>query len=479
MSLRSLLFSFRSASQTLLVGLSLAAIAAACTTGDTAGSGSADNDILEGRERRAVGRAQPYPADTYSEEDAERFAKSKKLRRELGWKVLAKALKPVKIAEQNLPNAPVGEKTVPLFRTFLGPNEIDLMFAKMYGDLGKERRAAGESPTDAEVDALFDYNAKNLGQYDERAFFDRMKQVNSAEAVDGLGGNTRGAYSPGYVRHLLQDYKPLSGCNVDGFDLKTAPISEEKNFTNCFSKEMPADAAVIKMSWRRNDELINTGLPVVDTSADTLKKRLSGELDEGGWKPSSYPKKPANSSQAYTVRLADESGHSLVGLHIMTKELRHWVWVTVWWSDKPDEDFGQDRPAEIKQLGPAWQNYKMCVVTDFEEKDPDPKGGFDGSLGDALAATHGRASWCSNGFIEKDAHNAQTNCIGCHQHAGDTRSLNGVLTDAQNFPEQGRLQVRKGFPADYSWAIATPPGPDSRDPFLPMILRRMKSIDGP
>jgi hypothetical protein len=475
MSLRSLLIPF--------VGLSIAAIAAACTTGDTADSGSADNDILEGRERRAVGRAQPYPADEYSEADAEKFAKSKKLRRELGWKVLAKALKPVKIAEQNLPNVPgpPGEKTVPLFRTFLGPNEIDLMFAKMYGDLGKERRAAGDAPTDAEVDALFDYNAKNLGQYDERAFFDRMKQVNSVEAVDGLGGNTRAAYSPGYAKFILQDYKPMSACTVDAFDLKTKPISEEKNFTNCFSKEMPADAAVIKMSWRRNDELSNSlpnpGLAIIDTSAPTLKKRLSGELDDGGWKTSSFKKKVVPSTQGYSVRLPDESVHTLVGLHVMSKELRHWVWVTVWWSDKPDEDFGQDRPEEIKKLGPAWSNYKMCVVTDFEEKDTDPTGGFDGSLGDALAAVHGKATWCSNGFIEKDAHNAQTNCIGCHQHAGDTRSLNGVLTDPTNFPESGRLQVRKGFPADYSWAIASPPGPDSRDPFLPMFVRRIKSFD--
>jgi hypothetical protein len=179
---------------------------------------------------------------------------------------------------------------------------------------------------------------------------------------------------------------------------------------------------------------------------------------------------------ADTVKLSDETGFSLVGLHLMTKELRHWVWVTVWWSpsDKANDDFGQDRPEEITKLGGPWGNYKMCVVTDFEEKDPAPRGGFEGTLGDSLAAVHGKATWCSNGFIEKGAHNAQTNCIGCHQHAGDLATLDKVLVDTAKFPEQGRTQVRKGFPMDYSWAVATPASADQKDRLLDVITSRMK-----
>src|SRR5690606_13364593 len=127
-------------------------------------------------------------------------------------------------------------------------------------------------------------------------------------------------------------------------------------------------------SWRRNDALVSRGLPVLDTSAATLAKRVSGELDEGGWNLKDAPLKPAGPEDAYTIKLSDDTGYSLVGLHVMTKELRHWVWVTVWWSPDPDSDFGQDRPEEIERLGAPWQNYKMCVVTDFEERDPDPRG---------------------------------------------------------------------------------------------------------
>lgn len=463
----------RSAATTLLLGVLAAASGCALSASEESTEG--DSAIRE-LERRAVGPAKAYPAERYTDADAERYARSKKARRELGWHVLAKSLAPVRIEAQpeSAPaKQPVGERTIPLFRTWLGGDEIDRMFAKMYGDLGKSRRASRDIPSDREVDALFEWNATSLGASSEAGYFQRLAQLTDQQGVDGLGGNGRVAYSPGYVKQYLTDYPAMADCDLTKLTVDSPPKSEETNFTNCLSREFDADAAVIKASWRRNDSIVTDGLPVLDTSAATLGKRVTGELDQGGWVTRGLPLKKAGPEDAYTVRLSDETGYSLVGLHVMTKELRHWVWVTVWWSATPDEDFGQDRPEEIKRLGAPWNNYKMCVVTDFEEKDPDPRGGFDGSLGDALAATHGKASWCSNGFIEKGAHNAETNCIGCHQHAGDVGSLDRVLTDPEKFPLAGRTQTRKGFPADYSWAFATPASPDQKDRLQDVIKKRM------
>ena len=110
---------------------------------------------------------------------------------------------------------------------------------------------------------------------------------------------------------------------------------------------------------------------------------LSKTLARREWGDAPRTATPDESS-IYTMRLPSGLKMRLAAIHILTKELRDWVWVSLFWSDTPNRDFGEDRPAS---LGGAFANYKMCVVTDFAEGDPDPTGGFatgPGSLGDAL-----------------------------------------------------------------------------------------------
>jgi hypothetical protein len=158
----------------------------------------------------------------------------------------------------------------------------------------------------------------------------------------------------------------------------------------------------------------------------------------------------------HTIRLRSGDRYRLSGMHILTKELRHWLWITLWWSDRPDTDFGADRPAFIQGV---WRHYKMCVVTDFAEQDPDPAGGFGRtapSLGAALAAVHGGAggpTLCSNPYIELGPGVARTNCIGCHQHGGTGADPHRIVSDPVAFPANGRARVRVNFPTDYSWTF--------------------------
>ena len=152
----------------------------------------------------------------------------------------------------------------------------------------------------------------------------------------------------------------------------------------------------------------------------------------------------------YTALLPNGNRYRLAGLHLMTKELDHWLWITLWWSPEPDRDFGADRPAALADT--VWRNYKMCAVTAFAEHDPDPRGhATDASLGDALAAVHDAPAWCSNPMLEQGAHNGTSSCIGCHQHGGTTLRAEDILT----FPADGRTQLRNNFPTDYSFAVVT------------------------
>jgi hypothetical protein len=227
----------------------------------------------------------------------------------------------------------------------------------------------------------------------------------------------------------------------------------------CVDGEFPRDAVVIKADWKRAD--FGETLPIYNTTGPRMTTRLraDGTFD---WGPGDGFADPQE-ADIYKVKVPSGGNFRLAALHIMTKELEHWLWITLWFSDDPDSDFGADRPASIAGLGP-WRNYKMCVATGYLEGDPDPTGGFTGTLGEALASVHGglgTPTWCSNPYLEVGAGNADTNCIGCHQHGGRMQlTPEEIISNEIEFPHHGRARVRNNFFTDYSWAVQGGRGDD-------------------
>lgn len=222
----------------------------------------------------------------------------------------------------------------------------------------------------------------------------------------------------------------------------------------CLDGPQPRDAVIVKADWHRD---LGDPLPIFDTSASRMTQRLTSSAplwtDDGAI--------ATDPSQIYTVQLPGAGAvFRMPGMHIMTKELDHWLWITLWYSPDPDSDFGADRPAGITGL---WRNYKMCAVAGYVENDPDPRGGFTGSLGDALEAVStarggtGAPTWCSNPYIELGEGNTATNCIGCHQHGGTDLLPEAILADQPHF---GSTRVRNNFFTDYTWAIKGGRGED-------------------
>ncbi|MEZ4410388.1 MAG: hypothetical protein R3A52_28490 [Polyangiales bacterium] len=224
--------------------------------------------------------------------------------------------------------------------------------------------------------------------------------------------------------------------------------------TACLHGVFPPQAATVAMEWRRAD--LGMALPVYDTSGAGLSRRLAqAEATWGDGDASADPQEGA----IYTLRLASGSAFRLAGMHIRTRELDHWLNITMWWSPRPDEDFGADRPDFIRALGAPWNAYKMCVATDYDEQDGDPDGGYARdvpSLAAALRAVHegrGGPSWCSNPYIDAGPGLVRSNCVGCHQHALSGVRPSEVQNDAARFPLNARALVRNNLPADGFWGI--------------------------
>lgn len=428
--------------------------------------------------------------------------------------------------------------TVPRFSSWYGVEDITRIFQTAYGGLTAQERLARTPLTDAQIgealvddhhaidrssrwplerytSAVNDLFACDLSQGEDESdadFADRCLLARQSAFSGGAhsgGGIARLVYSPAMVTHMLRNYAEVLDCRDDtlldtwcGEDQPCADPAD--NFSRCYRAEFPVDGGnpfasladetnrlgtlgelggtvVIKATWAR----VGFGfeLPVYDTDAETLTQKIEAGA-RAQWPDAGDRAIPAPESldaltfptprDIYTIRTRSGSLYRLTGLHIMTKELRHWQWVSLWWSDDPDSDFGADRPASWDTLPEFWRNYKMCVVTDYLEADPDPASRFPElpSLQAALQATGqgGQPTWCSNPYIEQGAGNARTNCIGCHQHAGsrfaeasasapfvleDVIAREGSdLTAANRFPANGRTRRRTHFATDYSWAFS-------------------------
>ncbi len=163
-------------------------------------------------------------------------------------------------------------------------------------------------------------------------------------------------------------YVAVFGAKASSVDVDVEYLAEDVAAPTCLDGEMPRDAVLVKADWRR--KLPGENLPFFDTSAARMRERLAVKADWASGDGSANP----DPSSIYTITLPNGSEFRMPALHVMTKELDHWLWITLWWSNNPDSDFGADRPSSVASLPGPWRNYKMCVTTAYLEGDADPRG---------------------------------------------------------------------------------------------------------
>ena len=478
------------------LALALGILSASCATESNSGASTSldfpaknvgKTDIFG---RTLVGVAAPYVADVTLEAQYERLRTEMGYRRQVAWDIVLRSIDPVpllglaELSETGTIELLEGEMPkVARFQTWYGVDDFKRMFYHLYGGMTPAERELRIPFSAQQIQDAIEWNATAIERSERwplQRFMDHVEklgvcpegtsQEDCAKSIQSnfsgaSGGNARITYSPGAMTHLLANYDSILECTqtLGKLELNQPPNPPGDNFTHCFRKEFPVDAVLIKAQWVRSD--FGRTIPVYNTDAKTLAT-IVGESTSGDWAQGDYQADP-DTDKILTIRLRNGDTYRLAGLHIMTKELRHWTWITLWWSDRPDEDFGADRPAGFKSLDPVWSNYKMGVVVDYKEGDTNPAQWFADlpTLADALTAVEHEQTWLSNPYIEHGRGNARTNCIGCHQHGGSTvgYDLNSdgsldpfdlelVIQSEGLFPFNGRSEIRSVFPADYLWS---------------------------
>lgn len=435
--------------------------------------------------RRILGNGVDYRS---AEMKAAELKESVAKRRAAAWKVVEETLKPTEIDL----GAEFGTRKLAAWQTWYDRTEFQRLFDVLYRcELKPEEREAFKDTTKPFVVApervakvIKEFPRQDLGTaWTEGRFkqlLAQLKTANDLAGLNGVDGTGMSLYSPALVAHYMENGAAVYAC--DGS--VEPPPAEGDVIGDCFGKEFPPNAVAVKPTFNR----VQSGAMAFDTSAAGMARIFqSPPPGRNMWRAAASPTQQVigldgNFGQKiYRVNYRQGDSplgeYALTGMHITTKEIPEWMWVSLWWSPEPGKDFGADRPADFaSKVDSVYANYKMCVASTYEEGDPlvlgakKNAGELPADLLASMKATYKfmkPATWCSNPFIEHMAHGAKTNCIGCHQHGGP----DGIDTPTAAKPSD-LLKVGRRFPGDYMASFS-----GGKDDFQGLIQEVVSNVE--
>lgn len=391
--------------------------------------------------RRIIGPAIPYSPENVP--DQSQISSSLRATRSLAWKIFAQVIGNV---SRDVPR-PDGETTkaaLPRVFSWYGTEDVGRLMAIAFRALPEGDLIAGlplSGATWKNSEDLFNNELDALPLPLQKKWARFFEGGVDSERIIGSTGLNRMIFSPQLIESLTRRYADLQDCFPAG-DLP-APLAPAKA---CWSEPLPRSSVLVKTAWIN----AQSGFSRFATDAESLKALMSRE--RANWADVAIP-----GPVPETIVKAENAGKTFVlgGIHIVSKDLDDWLWISAWWSYEPDRDFGEDRPEAVKALGAPWNQYKICAVSSYTqdlrelvaiaETHPELAAAYRSVLGES------GFSWCSNPYIERGDQNPRTNCIGCHQFAGTDAVESQILNNSELFPAFGRGKQRETFPTDYIW----------------------------
>lgn len=199
-----------------LVGCGPEPVAPPCDRASVAAASAPD--------RRLLGVASEVPADPTLEARWSELAASQRERRRVAWEAAARVLTPVALAEPT----PLGEASVPRFRTFYDREDFFRIFQHLYEGLTPEERAARARFSRADLDDAFVYDVgflDTLGTWTPERWATYVASFDTSEAVASIGGVRRIATSPAMTRHLANSYPEILRCLAEGAPPSEVPVA--------------------------------------------------------------------------------------------------------------------------------------------------------------------------------------------------------------------------------------------------------------
>ena len=348
---------------------------------------------------------------------------------------MRKVLQPVALADTTVGG---GAATVPRFQTWYAKDDFVRMWKKLYKDLGTDgrqgARAARDDGARRHLRLERAHGRRRCRPGRPIATRSTSRKLKTDDDWMAWAPATASSYSPAVMTHSFRQLRRAcsTACRSCRRSRPMRRRLRETTSPTCFDSEFPVGAAVVKAQWRRAE--FGAKLPTFDT---TRRRRCSSACRRAtATGATATAQADPAADRIHTVRLTNGNVFRLVGLHVMTKELRHWLWMTMWWSDAPTATSAPTaRRRSTRRLAQLQDVHRHR----HDERDPAQPAG---------------PTWCTNPYLEKGAGNARTNCIGCHQHGGIALKPEDILGDATTLSRRRRApSCAPTFPTDYSWAL--------------------------